>query len=216
MKLKTVAKVAKVAGVLLGLLVAAVVVVCLSFDWLLKSAVTAVVTQQTGFPLTIDRLQLGLRDGTLRVQGLTLGNPPGFGDQPLVSLPELYFAYDLAAAATNVIRFHEVRLDLNQVNLIVDAQGRTNLTEIAARLERVGIATQQPLPTNMLGGMMFAGIDTLQLSLGSVRYTDLRSPDASRSIVMGIQNRRLTNVVAAEQFGPLLFEVMIKLAMQVR
>lgn len=213
MKLKTVTK---VAGVLLGLLLAAVVMVCLSFDWLLKSAVTAVVTQQTGFPLTIDRLQLGLRDGTLRVQGLTLGNPPGFGDQPLVSLPELYLAYDLTAAATNAIRFHEVRLNLNQVNLIVDAQGRTNLTEIAAQLDRAGVGAKQPLPTNVLGGMTFAGIETLQLSLGSVRYTDLRSPDASRNIVMGIQNRRLTNVVSAEQFGPLLFEVMFKLAMQMR
>ncbi len=211
MKLK---RVAIGFGILAGLGLTLAVAAFLSFDWLVKSSVTAVVTQQTGCPLQIERLQLGLRDGTLRVQGLTLGNPPGFGDLPLVSLPELYLAYDLVAAGTNALRFREVRVNLDQLSMVVDAQGRTNITEIAALLERAGVGTKQPIPTNLLNGMTFAGIDRLQVSLGSVRYTDLRSPDAGRNIVMGITNRLLTNVVSAAQLLPLGLEIMVKTAWQ--
>ncbi len=213
MKLKTVVQV--LLGVA-GLGLAVVIVGFLSFDWWVKTALTTAVSRQTGCSLQIERLQLGLRDGTLRVQGLTLGNPPGFGDLPLVSLPELYLAYDLAAARTNALRFHEVRLNLAQLSLVVDAQGRTNVAEIVARLDRAGLGTQQPVPTNLLGGMSFAGIGRLQVSLGSVRYADLRAPAADRSLELGITNRMLTNVVSAAQLLPLGLEVMFKTAWQLR
>ncbi len=213
MKLKTIVKV--LAGLLI-LLVALMTAAVLSADWLLKSAVVATVRQQTGFPFAIDKLRVGLLDGTLRVQGLTLGNPPGFGDQPLVSLPELYLAYDLMAAQTNALRFREVRVNLDQLSMVIDAEGRTNLTEIAARFEKAGLSGSRPVPTNMLGGMTFAGIDRLQLSLGQVNLTDLRAGASSRTIRMGITNESFTNVVDLTPLVPLAFRIMAKTMFQLR
>jgi uncharacterized protein involved in outer membrane biogenesis len=206
----------KILAGLTALLLAVIVVALLSADWVLKSAVVATVRQQTGFPFEIGQLRMGMLDGTLRVQGLKLGNPPGFGDQPMVSLPELYLAYDLEAARTNSLRFREVRINLDQLSMVIDAQGRTNLTEIAARLDKAGVGQSRPLPTNMLGGMTYGGIGRLEISLGQVNLTDLRAGATSRTIVMGLTNQTFTNVVDLTPLVPLAFKVMAKTMFQLR
>lgn len=212
-KLKTVAKIAAgVAAVLLALIVAAV----LSFDWSLKKAVVGAVQGKTGLPFTIGKLRLGLLDGTLHVQDLKLGNPPEFGPLPLLSIPEIYFAYDLEAAKTNGLAFREVRLNFDQVSMVVDAQGRTNLTEIAARLDKAGLSQSRPLPTNMLNGMTFAGIGKLQISLGQVNLADLRTTNPPQAIVIGLTNQVFTNVTDLTPLAPLVFKVLARTMFQLR
>lgn len=205
---------AKIIAVVAAVLLALVIAFLLNFDWLLRKGVTALLQDRTGCPVEIQRLELGLRDGTLLVEGLTIGNPPGFGDAPLLSLPELYLAYDLAAAATNSLRFREVRVNFDQLSMVIDAQGRTNLTEIMASLEKAGLGQQAAPKTNLLGGMTFGGIDQLRLSLGRVSYQDLRRPADNMNIIMGITNRTLTNVVSVTNVAPLALEVLIKTAIQ--
>jgi len=212
-KLKTIAKVA--AGLVAALLVL-IVAAFLSADWVLKKAVISAVQKQTGFPFEIGTLRLGLFSGTLHVQDLKLGNPPEFGTLPLLSIPEIYFAYDLDAAKTNGLAFREVRLNFDQVSMVVDAQGRTNLTEIAARLDKAGLSQSRPLPTNLLNGMTFAGIGKLQVSLGQVNLADLRTANPPRAIVIGLTNQVFTNVADLTPLAPLIIKVMVKTAFQMR
>lgn len=213
MKLKTVAK---VAAALAAALFALIMAAFLSADWVLKKAVVGAVQEQTGFPFEIGKLRLGLLSGTLHVQDLKLGNPPEFGTLPLLSIPEIYFAYDLEAAKTNGLAFREVRLNFDQVSMVVDAQGRTNLTEIAARLDKAGLSQSRPLPTNMLNGMTFAGIGKLQISLGQVNIADLRTTNPPRAIVIGLTNQVFTNVTDLTPLAPLIFKVMAKTVFQLR
>lgn len=213
MKLKTVAKVATGLAALLPTLIVAAL---LSFDWALKKVVVGAVQEQTGFPFTIGKLRLGLLNGTLHVQDLKLGNPPEFGPLPLLSIPEIYFAYDLEAAKTNGLAFREVRLNFDQVSMVVDAQGRTNLTEIAARLDKAGLSQSRPLPTNVLNGMTFAGIGKLQISLGQVNLADLRTTNPPQAIVIGLTNQVFTNVADLTPLAPLVFKVIAKTMFQLR
>lgn len=203
--------------VLAGLLLACVVLVAvllLSFDAIVKRLIVTLATERTGCPVSIERLNLGLRRGTLHVEGFTIGNPPGYGDLPLLSLPELYLAYDLDAAATNALRFKEVRVNLDRLSMVINEQGRTNLTDIAATLDRAGLTKDPTTQTNLLGGMSWGGIDRLQVSLGQVSFADLRQPSLNRNLTMGITNRALTNVVSPVQLVPLGLEIMLKTAMQ--
>lgn len=213
MKLKTIAKIAaSLAAALFVLIVAAF----LSADWMLKKAVVIAVQEQTGYPFEIGKLRLGLFSGTLHVQDLKLGNPPEFGTLPLLSIPEIYFAYDMEAAKTNSNAFREVRLNFDQVSMVVDAQGRTNLAEIAARLDKAGLNQSRPLPTNFLKGITFSGIGKLQVSLGQVNLADLRTTNPPRAIVIGLTNQVFTNVADLTPLAPLIFKVMVKTAFQMR
>jgi len=208
---------AKILAALAAGLLLLVVVFLLSFGWLLRKGIEVVASQRTGCPVTIGSLDLGLRDGTLHVRDLHIGNPEGFGETPLLRLPELYLAYDLDAAATNALRFREVRVHLDEVGMVIDPRGRTNLTELAAFLEdqergRGGSTSR----TNLLGDLTFGGIEQLTISLGRLNYHDQRAADIQRVVRLNITNRMITNVVSAEQLTPLWGEIVLKTLFQLR
>ena len=180
----------RAAFVILGLVGAAllsVALVLLNVDRLARRALTATLARQTGTGIRLDAVELGLRNQTFRLQNLVISNPPGFGPEPLLALPELFVAYDPAAGASNALRFREVRLNLSELNLVVDRAGRTNLMELA---KRAGPERGSGLnATNLLGGLNFQGIDRLTLTLGRITFTDERDPAQNKRFNLGVTNR---------------------------
>lgn len=200
-------------GGILGLLLIGVA----NVDRLARGVLVSTLHRQTGAGVRVDGVRLGFRDATFRLSGMVLSNPPQFSARPLVSIPELYLAYHPEAAASNAVRFREVRLHLAELNLEVDARGRTNVTELAATAAAKrglegggGTGTDPGALTNWLQGMTFEGIDRLTLSLGRVSYTDQRDPRRDRTFHLGITNRTLENVTNWIQLLPLVLEVAVK------
>jgi uncharacterized protein involved in outer membrane biogenesis len=190
---------------LIGLALAVVAVLLLNADRLARRALVATLERQTGVGVRLDVVELGLRNQTFRLQNLVISNPPGFGSEPLLALPELFLAYDANAAASNVVRFREVRLDLSELNLVVDRAGRTNLMELASQ---TGPARTNP--TNLLAGFEFQGIDRLSLTLGRIAFTDLRDPRQNKRFNLGVTNRTFLNVNSPAQLLPLAVEIAFK------
>lgn len=177
-----------------------------SADRIARRVLTEAIARQTGAGVRLDALDLGLRDSSLRLGNLVLSNPPGFGTRALLVLPELYLAYDPEAAASNALRFREVRLHLSELNLAVDSSGRTNLMELAGRAGRErGLEA-----TNLLGEFTFEGIDQLTLTLGRLTFTDQRDPRRDLTIDLGITNRSFLQVHSLSQLLPLALEIALK------
>jgi len=207
---------------LLGLLAAVVgmlglvVIGIANVDRLARIVLISALQRQTGSGVRLDAVDLGFRDASFRLSGLVISNPPQFSARPLLSIPELYLAYHPEAAASNEVRFREVRLNLDELNLEVDAQGRTNVMELAssaARQRGLGSGGNDPDPgaiTNLLRGMQFAGVDRLTLSLGRLTYSDQRDARRDLALSLGITNRTLENVTNVVQLLPLALEIALK------
>ncbi|MBX3733216.1 MAG: hypothetical protein KF791_11555 [Verrucomicrobiae bacterium] len=199
----------RVLWILLGLAGAAallVLVALASVDHLARGALVSALRRQTGTGIRLDAVDLGLRDGSIRLRQLVVSNPPGFGPRPLVAIPELYLAYHPEAAASNVLRFREVRLHLSELHVEVDAAGRTNLLDLTSAAAGVrGLGA-----TNWLGGFRFEGVDLLTLTLGRISFSDARDPRRDKVFDLGITNRSLNQVTSVAQLVPLALEIAFK------
>ncbi len=178
------------SAVALALLLLVLVGVALSLDWWVKTALVAVIRHRTGWETSIERVDVGIRDASFRIQNLVIENPPAYGGGRFLHLPELYVAYDRAAAATNALHLLEVRFDLAEVNVVVDARGRTNITELQAAVAGL----DSPAQRERVASTRFTGIDTLVVTLGTVAFKDLRPPGSSKVFVAGLRGETLHNV----------------------
>lgn len=197
------------------LLVTIVLVVALGLflglDVLVRQAIRTSLERKIGVSVQLESARLGIRDGSLHLRSLVISNPPGFGLDPLLSLPELYLRYDGSAAASNVLRFSEVRLHLESLNLRVDAQGRTNLMELAAHSGGVPTLSSNTNATLTLpNGMEFGGIDRLTVTAGRVSLQDARDARKNAVYDLGLTNRTVTQVTSVIQLLPLAMEVALR------
>lgn len=203
-------------GVLAVLLLCLGIGIALSLDALVRFGIQRSMEQKTGAGVRLDAARLGVSDGALHLRSLVLSNPPGFGPAPLLSIPELYLRYDPQSAASNVLRFAEVRLHLAELNIIVDREGRTNVTELAGVGGLGGLGglgggsgSEESL-TNLLATLQFGGIERLTLTLGRFRLVDERDPRKNLQLDLGISNRTLTQVDSLAQLMPLAVEIALK------
>lgn len=205
--MKSLAKtVVKVLAGLLALVLVLVVVFVLCFDWIAKQVMQKALGKLTGSEVRISSVEYGMYRGTLRISGLVVGNPPGFGGTPLLDLPELYLESDPSGATTNGVRFKKARIHLAEVSIVVDAQGRTNIHSLGWNLEEL----QKREKTKDSKAMAkFGGIDELTVSLGKLTSIDLRPPARTNTIVLGLRDEKLHNVRSLVDLTPLLFKLVL-------
>lgn len=197
----------KVIRILLGLggiAVLALVVLVLSFDWLVTRTMAVALGGVTGGRVELGRVELGFRQGTFHLERLRLFNPPEFGGGILLDLPELFLAYAPAAAATNGLHFKEVRLNLAELGLVVDARGRTNIVALGRSLAQLS-----PSSTNGFSRANFTGIDLLTVSLGQVSLIDQRPPIRTNLIRLGLHQEVLRNIRTEADLAPLVFKLLL-------
>lgn len=193
-------------GVLIVLVAVAVAIgagLILSRNWLGRLALEAVIQQRTGWKTSVGAVTLGLSDGSLRIQELQILNPTNFGGGLFLDLPELYLAYDVQAVATNVLRFREVRLHLAELQVVVDARGRTNVAQLQSALG----ALDSTSVSARAGSVQFAGIDTLILTVGRVVFRDLRPGGGTRVFSAGMKNETLRKVTGWFDLFPIAMKL---------
>lgn len=203
---KHVKTLAKLLAGLLGLVLVLVVVFVLCFDWIARHVMQTALGKLTGSEVRIGSVEYGMYRGTLRISGLVVGNPPGFGGTPLIDMPELYLESDPSASTTNGVRFKQARIHLAEVSIVVDAQGRTNIHSLGWNLEEL---QKRKAKKGSGSTVKFGGIDELTVSLGKLTSIDLRPPARTNTIVLGLRDEKLRNVRSVADLTPLLFKLVL-------
>lgn len=177
----------------------------------LPAVAAQVIERATGMRTEIDAWEgrPGWDAGPVVLRGVRIHNFPEFGGGLLLNLPELVVDLDPAGAATGKVHFRQLRLHLAELNVIQDAEGRWNFERVEREMtERNAARTHRHQPR-----LAFGGIDSLQLTLDRIRYTDLRRPDRSRELRVGVTNEVVSGLQTEEQFqewlGSLLFRVIL-------
>lgn len=150
-------------------------------------------------------LKTDLSKGVLTLSELRLPNAPEFGGDEMLHLPTLHLELDTAALRNREFRIRLAKVHIASVHVVVNEQGQTNLTELARTVEQRAsvldaVAVGPP-------GLTFAGIETLDLTFGTLRNTRLAPPSMEMNLNIGITNEVVREVKSIEDLAPVLVRV---------
>ena len=184
---------------LLILFVVLAVAAVLLLDTAAKSLMEGRIRSQTGMDVKIGKVEIGLASPTLRMDGFKLYNSSAFGGTSLMEIPELYVEYDREAVAQKKLKLKLLRVHVSEITVVRDAKGRTNLDALQSQ----GGRAQQV-------GMEFVGIETLNLTLGKLRYIDLKDPKQTKEVSCGLKEEVVHNVKSAGDLSGVMLKVALK------
>jgi uncharacterized protein involved in outer membrane biogenesis len=151
-------------------IVALVAVLWVAKNVLAKAAVISAVKSMTGLRVDVQRLDIGVVNTRIAITGLKVMNPSGYTDPVMMSVPEVFVDYDLAAFLKGQAHIEAMRLHLERLLVERDAQGRLNLQALNVVKRSQG----EPVPKKQeqKAEQMPFRVDVLDLRLGTVVYKD--------------------------------------------
>jgi hypothetical protein len=176
------------------LVIVVVVIVLANRDWIARELAEQQIRAVTGLEPEIGDLSFGVLDPEVSLGNFKLYNPAEFGGTLFLDVPELHVEYDRAALRRHELHITFLRVNLQEVDVVKNEAGKTNLMSFVntmAPRKSGGGRTVAPL-----NGCKFTGIDLLNLSIGAVKFVDLKDQRRNRVVTVGIQNQIYTNVLS--------------------
>ena len=93
---------------------------------IIKATITTIGSSVVGAPLKIKKFSLSLLTQKVRIKGIKLYNPKGFPKEPMIDIPEVSVDYNLGALMTGKLHFPLLIVDLNEMVVIKNKEGRNN------------------------------------------------------------------------------------------
>lgn len=137
---------------------------------LIKSMIDAAATQITGADVRIKGLSFNIFDSSTHIRGLQIYNPEGFPKEVLIDIPRIEVEYDLSALLRKNLHLPLVEIDLKELVVIKDKEGKLNVNSLKFTREkkeepqgRAKEKTREAMPMR---------IDVLKLNIGRVIHKD--------------------------------------------
>src|SRR5688572_2340958 len=175
---------------------------------ILRKCIEYQIERETGVEASVGSLQLDLAAGSVRVADFKLANPPGFGERPMLHVPELFMRIDPESPAGG-LRFLQARLNVTEFNIVRSADGRTNVFTLEKRLRE-----RKKKKRRDDKDLEFHGIAELKLTLGTVRYIDMQKPSRSQEFRLGIQEEVFTGIKSEKDLETWATALLLRIAIQ--
>ncbi len=185
------------------------VILLLSLNSILRVAVEHRIRAQTGMDAEIGKFSLSLLEPTVEIQNLKLFNSMNFDGTPFLNIPEIHVEYDRAALARHEIHVTLLRFNLGEFDIVKNEAGQTNLFALGVPLTAKkpgGGAASFKKQT----GYDFIGIDVLNVSVGTLKFIDLKDQRNNREQTIGLDNLVLKNVKSQADLAGLFVLVALR------
>jgi uncharacterized protein involved in outer membrane biogenesis len=194
-------------------LVLLLVVAALLFfkDPILRKVTEHRIQRETGLTAAIGNLRLALTSGTVTVSDFKLLNAPEFGGGLLLNIPEIYLAVNPGKTSAGALHFSEVRFHLAEVNVVRGTNGELNLEALQKRQRSKKKSRDKKSGDE---DFKFGGIDRLQISLGTIRYTDLGDPSLNSEHALKVQNELIENIRTEEELEAHVLRLLVRAALE--
>jgi len=167
-------------------------------DQIIKMLVVSEAKKVLGVDTAVRGLSLSVFRQRLIIKDLKVYNPPGFPKEALLNIPRISVSYDLPALIKKKIHLIRLELDLKELVLIKDKEGKLNVDSLkVAKKEEKPAQSQQAMPFN---------IDYLVLSIGQVVYKDFSTQDKPvvEAFDVNIKGKVYKNITDARQLAALV------------
>jgi hypothetical protein len=175
-------------------------------DTLARGYAEAQIRRETGFDAKIGKLQVSLFSPTITIENFVLYNPAEFGGSAFLDVPELHLEYNRNELAFQRFHLKLLRLNVREMNIVQDMQGRTNIVEL---MQRVSDDPEMKKHRDKQE-YTFTGVDMLNLTLGKIRFTNLRIPARNHEIDLALQNEIVPNVRSEQDLAGIFFKVLLR------
>ena len=125
----------KVGGIVVFLIVAALVLLSLSLNSIIKTGVETLGPQITGTPVTLEQANLSLLSGQGELQGLLVPNPQGFQTKYAFELGRVYVNADIESVVSDTIMIQEIVIEAPEITFEGTLSG-SNITKIQENVEK--------------------------------------------------------------------------------
>jgi hypothetical protein len=186
------------------LAVVLIVFFLLSYNSILRVVIERNIRAQTGMDSEIGSVNVALTSPTIEVKNFKLYNSRDFGGTPFLDIPEIHVEYDRAALAKREIHLTLMRFNLGELDIVKNQAGQTNIFALGLKLPaKKSEGGQNAINFKKQTGYDFTGIDALNVSVGSVKFIDLKNPQNNRTQVIGVDNCVTPNVKSPADLAPL-------------
>jgi hypothetical protein len=189
------------------LAVVLIVIFFLSLNSLLRLLVEHNIRAQTGMDAEIGSFQLGLAEPTVTIENFKIYNPPSFGGTLFLDIPEIHVEYDRAAIAQRELHFTLVRFNLGELDIVKNTAGQTNIFSLGVAIPKnpSGNGTKLKDEFKRRTNLEFTGIDALNVSVGTLKYIDLKDQRNNRTQKVDVENQVVPNVKTPADLTGLAF-----------
>lgn len=138
---------------------------------LTQAILTSAISNAAHVPARIGGVNLSFLSASIRIKNLKLSNPAGFPEKIMLDVPQIFIDFNPGALLKGRAHFEEVKLDLKELTVIKNKDGKTNVEAVKPTKQEKKEADQK---ARSAGGGKAAKlhIDKLSLSIGRVVYKD--------------------------------------------
>jgi uncharacterized protein involved in outer membrane biogenesis len=179
------------------LAVVLIVILILSLDSIFRVMVEHNIRKQTGMDAEIGSFHVGLLEPVITIKNLKLYNPPDFGGTTFLEIPEIHVEYDRNAIAQRELHLTLVRLNLSELDIVKNAAGQTNIFSLGLALPKKSESKNALKEFKSQTNLEFTGIDALNVSVGTLKYIDLKDQRNNHAQKVGVENFVIPHVKTA-------------------
>ena len=158
----------------------------------------------TGFPTTIDQLEIKLNKPFLVARGVTISNPKGiYGEPRAIKIHRLEASYNLNTLFNTELHLLQLAIDIDSVIVVKSMNGELNLRRLCYPNSNPPISTSKPIRK--------LKIDELALSIGEIGYLDesFHHPEL-KTYKIHIKNRIYKNLNNVEDVKKMVVHLVIQ------
>ena len=186
-------------------LVLLILLLILFLDPIAKYVAERQIRQQTGLGVIIGKVSIGLRDPTLAIENFKLFNSAEFGGSVFIDVPELRVQYDLEALRSRKIHLKLVWLNLAELHIVQNKNGKTNLRALQERQKQSKSGSAPGA-----SAAEFQAIDTVRLTIAKLKFTSEKTPARNEEAYVGIKNEIVKNVRSLKDLQPLVTRIALE------
>jgi uncharacterized protein involved in outer membrane biogenesis len=112
------------------LLVVVSLVASLARNRVARSYAERIIAEQTGLHTDLQGISVGILSPHVKVQGLTLTNPPGYPVNEALSVEEVTLRYNRRSLFTDTVILPELSVSLNHLVMVRNEAGQSNLDQV--------------------------------------------------------------------------------------
>ncbi len=176
-----------------GLAVVALVFLSFAKNAILQTVLTSTLSGVMHVPVKIGSLNVSLLSASMNIKNLEVRNPSGFKEKQMALAPQIAFDIEPGEIFRGRVHFREVRLDLRELMVVRDKNGRLNVDAVKPTERQRDEAKKEEASQ---GATPKLQIDKLYLSIGRVTYKDYSAGQepAIQTFDINIQNREYANI----------------------
>ena len=186
-----------------------VVALLLARNFIIRVGAKHIVHRVLGVEMDIDDVDVGLFKSFIRIEGLKVHNPEGFGKEPLADVPLIHVDYELGSLFSGKPHCTLVELEIRDVQAVQNAAGDWNLMKIKALAEgeKKEDKEKEEKKPEAPSKKLEMQIDKLVLTLGQATYTELDKSgavDSQKVIKIGLDHDVTEDLKSPEEIAQIV------------